>query len=120
MGVFFRSPKLTSGESALWDRAANREQAGWRTVGGRLTVTSSRVLFTANRFDAVLGGNDWATGRENVQGVGMSDRSLKGGPLTGGLRRRVRLTMTDGSDELFVVKKPDETAAELSRLLSGG
>ena len=80
-------------------------------------MTSTRVLFTANRFDAVLGGKDWATSRENVRNIAVSGRSLRGGPLTGGIRRRVRLTMADGSDELFVVTNPDETAKELSRLL---
>ena len=109
---------LDPGESVVWDAAANREQAGWRAVGGRLTLTTTRLLFTANRFDAVLGGRDWVARRQGVQAVGVSGRSLKGGPFSGGIRRRLHLTLADGSEELFVVRSPDETAAELSRLLA--
>ena len=57
MGLFFRSPNLQKHERIRWRRAANHEQAGVAR-GGRLFLTSRRLVFTANRFEARLGAQD--------------------------------------------------------------
>jgi hypothetical protein len=91
MGIWFRSPKLLPGESVLWDSAANHDQAD-RAVGGKMTLTSERLTFTANRMEARMGGRDWAAPRSALVGFAVADRALKEA-LGGGLRRRLRVNL---------------------------
>lgn len=112
------SPALRDGEVVMWNRAANREQGG-RAVGGRLRLTTHRLIFTANRLDRRTRGRDWQTLRENLAGADVAGRTLANGPFSGGSRRRLEITLADGSQELFVVWRPDHDAAALARLLDG-
>lgn len=113
MGLWFRSPILQKGERLVWSVAANHDQAD-RAVGGKLFVTSQRLVFTANRIEARMRGIDWETPLETVSDCAVADRELKKA-LAGGMRRRLRLVLTDGSEELFVVKDAEEAAKEIRR-----
>ena len=115
--LWFRSPQLEPDETIAWSVAANRQQGG-RAVGGQLTLTSSRLIFTANRMDAALAGDDWSVPREAVNDSTVSQITLAGGPFTGGLRRRLRVELPGGIHELFVVRDPAQASSRLTELLA--
>jgi len=115
VSIWFREPPLQAGERVLWSAGANRDQGG-RAVGGKLYVTAERLLFVANRMDHRMWELDWEVDCDLVTGYGVADRSLARGPFSGGMRRRLRVALADGTEEFFVVKDPDATAAALSTL----
>jgi hypothetical protein len=94
---------------------ANRVQ-GNVTFGGHLVATRSRLAFTPTPDNQELGGHHWSTELSNVKEVGTKARTW--GLKDGGIRTRLRITMNDGHDELFVVYKAGRAAAELSSLLA--
>jgi hypothetical protein len=100
MGIFIAKPDLDEAETATWQRLANRTQ-GNRAVGGRLYLTATRLLFEPNRVDARTGGHQWTAPLADIIAVGTEPRD--GNPMSGGLRERLRLTLADGSAELFVI-----------------
>jgi len=105
-------PSLNDGESIAIEFAANRTQ-GWRAVGGKVWLTSSRVLFVPNAVDTSTGGKGFECGRGAVSGVDVAPATLAGVPFSGGLRRRLRLRLLDGSEELFVVDGADALCARI-------
>jgi hypothetical protein len=94
---------------------ANRVQ-GNVTFGGHLVATRSRLAFTPTPDNQELGGHRWSTELSNVKEVGTKARTW--GLKDGGIRTRLRITMNDGHDELFVVSAARRAAAELSSLLA--
>jgi len=103
MGVWIRSPALEPTETVVWSRAANRTQSAQRAVGGRLFLTTSRLLFEPNRVDAATGGASWSAPLSDVQTVGTT--APDGNPRSGGLRTRLRVDLANGQAELFVVNQ---------------
>jgi hypothetical protein len=101
-------------DKVLHSYGANRA-LGWRTVGGQLEFTRSRVRFTPHRANP---GQVWATELRTVRAVEKSPRTY--GIFNGGLRERLRLTMADGSSEIFVVLKLDQVIAEVEPLVAAG
>lgn len=118
MGLFFRSPKLQKNERVIFHLAANHEQADVAR-GGRLSLTSRRLVFTANRFDHRMGGQDWGTPLDTIEDFAVADRAVREA-LAGGLRRRLRVVLADGSEELFVVRDADKATQRLRQLVSDG
>jgi hypothetical protein len=117
VSLWFRTPRLGEGERVLWEVAANRQQ-GSRAVGGKLAATSSsRLVFTPNRVESLLGGREWSLSYERIKGCDIADRTLRGGPFSGGVRRRLRLSLTDSTEELFVVNNAGQIVSTLSDLL---
>jgi len=106
MGIFGGKPRLDQAEAVVWQQLANRTQSAGRAVGGRLFLTSTRLLFEPNRVDAATGGENWSAPLTDIKSVGKQSRD--GNPLSGGLRDRLRLTLADGSAELFVVNRLDK------------
>jgi hypothetical protein len=100
MGIFVRSPQLSGAESVLWKKAANRTQGG-RSVGGRLYLTDTRLIFQPNRFDAVTKGHPWSVPLAGIESV--STEAPDGSPFSGGLRTRLRLDLSDGDSAFFVI-----------------
>lgn len=100
-------------------RVVVQERASWASGlarGGTLVVTTRRVIFEPNSMEAALKLRkrtwDWST----VRAVEVAPRGLN---LAGGaVRRRLRLLMTDGSAELFVVHRPDELKDRLASLIA--
>ena len=106
MGMWVPDPVLEPGEQVLLEKAANHTQ-GRRAVGGQLVITDRALRFKANRVDRISGGHDLDLRREEVRSVGIADRSLEGGPFTGGARRRLEVRTASGP-ELFVVNGLEE------------
>ena len=115
MGLWLRSPTLHAGEIVLWRLKANMDQNGLAR-GGLLTVTSARIIFTPNRLDKRMGGRDWSVASGEIRGCEAADRVPKS-VLAGGLRRRLRIMLEDGAQELFVVRDAGQAAGRLSELL---
>ena len=99
-------PTLEESEEISSAINANHTQGG-RAVGGRLFVTNLNLRFVANRFDRFTGGRDSVLPRAEVRSVEVAARSMKGGPFSGGLRRRLHV-VAKGGGELFVVNFTDE------------
>jgi hypothetical protein len=93
----------------------NRTQDG-QNFGGHLVATRSRIIFTPTPRNEELGGHRWGASLASVREVGTKARTWN--PRDGGLRKRLRLTMEDGHDELFVVTNVARAVAELSSLLA--
>jgi hypothetical protein len=112
-GLWFWTPELAPGEVVRWSRAANRAQSRWRSVGGKLYLSSSRLIFQPNRLDAVFGGKPWMVAASDIVSVGVEPRTTS----PQGLRRRLRVEGRMGSTDLFNLRSPDEAAEELRSLL---
>jgi len=74
-------------------------------------VTKSRVLFEPNSHEASIGlaKNEWS--REELASADLATRGWN--PIAGALRRRLRLTLRDGTVLLFVVEDPSSIIPEL-------
>jgi hypothetical protein len=95
-----------------------QERASWVAGvarGGTLVITGRRVIFEPNSVEAVLGLSRHAWSRSAIATVALAPRGLN--LLGGAVRRRVRLTMLDGSTELFVVNRPQELEDRLAELI---
>lgn len=111
MGFWVPRPTLDRGERVGATIFANHTQ-GARAVGGRLFVTDRNLRFVANRFDRITRGQDIAIPRGAVESIEVADRSMRSGPFSGGLRRRIHVVTSDGG-ELFVVNKAELVAERL-------
>ena len=86
--------------------------------GGHLVATHSRLVFTPTPENEQLGGRAWSAPLTDVQAVGTKPRTWN--LRDRGLRTRLRVTMRDGHDELFVVSNVHRAVEELSGLLGNG
>jgi len=100
------------GEVVVSRRWANRTQSRFRAAGGRLYLTSHRVLFRPHVVDAALAGEYWHAPLTSIAEVGKQKPTLRGS-MSGGLRTRLRITVHDGTTELFVVNKLDRVLREI-------
>ncbi|MFC7343256.1 hypothetical protein [Saccharopolyspora griseoalba] len=100
------------GEVVVSRRWANRNQHKARAVGGRFYVTNLRIVFCPHAVDAALAGEYWWTPLSEVTDVGKEKRNLRQ-IYSGGLRTRLKITLVDGSAELFVVNKLDAVIDEI-------
>lgn len=61
----------------LFDSAANTFK-GWRSIGGRVTVTDQRLLFTPNRLDGLTGARRLSIERASITRVWTEDPGREG------------------------------------------
>ncbi|WP_194820343.1 hypothetical protein [Nocardia sp. XZ_19_385] len=115
MGIWLRSPKLADSETVTWKHFANHSQSRNRAIGGRLYLTQTRLLFEPNQLDGATGGRSWHAPLGAIRAVGAQEAD--GSLFNGGLRRRLRLELSDGSVELFVVNKLDEVLGILDQAI---
>lgn len=106
MGIWIRSPRLTESETVTWKQLANRSQSNKRAVGGCLHLTPSRLIFEPTHLDSLTGGRSWSTPLTTISTIGIEPRT--GQVFNGGMRDRLRLDLTDGSVEFFVLNNLDE------------
>ncbi|MFJ6200209.1 hypothetical protein [Micromonospora sp. NPDC092111] len=60
---------MNPGEQRLHQAIANQLLGPSRTLGGRLVVTDSRVVFEPNRLDRLTGGRTWQTDAQAIRKV---------------------------------------------------
>lgn len=104
-------PKLILGEDVKWrsppgivDRTGH---------GGTLYVTSARVMYLDNRLEPRRVNREWPVDDVAAISVAAPDGTL----YTGGLHRRLRMTLRDGETVLFNVSKLDSVVEQLQNLL---
>ncbi|PWK13352.1 hypothetical protein [Tumebacillus permanentifrigoris] len=94
-------------EQALWSGLANRTQNAFRSVGGKLFLTSRKLSFVAHQFDTNFWGTNWSVEIHEIKAIGLQPIDLKD-LFGGGLRKRLRVELADGSVEYFVVNQLDK------------
>jgi len=110
--------ELRDSESLISRSRANRT-VGRRSLGGRLYLTDQRLVFEPHLIDRLVSrGRVLDVVLTNVAAVDVAPRGA--GLFDGGLfRERLRVQLTDGADELFVVSSPNDLArgiAEAAKL----
>lgn len=115
VGLLIPRPELAADERIIWTKVANRV-AGKRVLGGRLFVTSSRLIFVPHRLDAAFPGSPWSIERGDVEAF-RAEYQPPIGAFNWGLRKRLIVELRAGDDEAFVVWRTENCARELSQLL---
>jgi hypothetical protein len=95
-----------------WRIRANVTSSRWRAVGGHLQVEDGRLRFEPHGFDAATGGRGVDVDLRDVHEVDVAP--LAGDVFGGGLRRRLRVRLRDGTDVLFVVSRVRQRVEELT------
>ncbi|MGC5258063.1 hypothetical protein ACPXCG_17095 [Gordonia sp. DT218] len=113
-GGWLASVEALPDERILLKYASNHTQSRRRAVGGRLFVTSDRIVFLPHRLDALTGGRQWAAMVEQVVRVSVEPKG--GDTFGGGLRDRLRVD-TDTGCALFVVNKVAQVRSEMAAAL---
>ena len=69
MSLWIPSTAIEPDEYVVFEALANNFAGGWRAIGGRVTVTNRRLLFTPNRVDGMTGGRRLAIERRDIKRV---------------------------------------------------
>lgn len=107
-------------ETVSWEKGCNRTQSSGRAVGGKMFVTNKRVLFSPHHFDAALGGEKLSIPLEAIEEVSLESpgtSGIKDRLWGGGARTRLRLDLTDGSAELFVMNGVSNAAEYIKSVI---
>ena len=111
-------PDLHPDEKFVSSYPANRTQ-GKRAVGGGLHLTTQRILFCPKAIDVRLGGHPWECPLTEISAIGVQPGRFSLLELFSGVRvERLRVDLGERV-EYFVIKNPEERAAELNALLGG-
>jgi hypothetical protein len=112
---FVEEPVLEPGERVGATFRASRTD-GVRGVPGKLWVTTTYLRFRPHLFSRGPRGHalDWRW--SEIASIDLSHRTFRKGPFAAGLRRRVRVRLIDGHEELFFVRKPHARSAQLRRI----
>ena len=101
-------------QTPTWPMLANRTQ-GLRAVGGSLHLDERSLRFEPSVFEKPLGGKPAVMPLDEIVEIGVQPGRVHPSELfSGGLRKRLAVTLSDGRRELFVVNKLD-TAVDLLR-----
>jgi hypothetical protein len=112
MGLWVRRPAMLPDEVIEWRAACNWSQ-GKNGRGGYLWLTSHALVFEPNRVDAATGGQSRRVALTDIAGVGVE---AGGSPsFSGGLRRRIRLELHDGRQELVLMNAIETRLREIER-----
>lgn len=113
-GTWFNRPVLPANEKIVAAYPANHTQ-GKRAVGGKLFLTSRRLLFVPNRFEQETGGNIWEIPIQDIQSVGRDTPNFSIMHIfSGAWRSRLSISTGLGQGEFFVVNRLDKVIAELN------
>lgn len=110
--AFIEPVQLSEGEHVVDAWLANRTQNQARAVGGRLTLTNQRLVFTPHALELALGGRHWESPLDLIRNVSISPhRRVMAELFSGGWRRRLAIESVDDSVELYVVNRAEELVA---------
>jgi hypothetical protein len=116
MGLFVPRPKLENGEQLIFKFVANHSR-GNRAVGGRVFVTNRRLVFSPNIVDRMTLQKEWHWPSDAIEEVGVADPTTEL-LFSGGMRRRLRVRLNNGAEELFVVNHVEEVVPRLTEVVS--
>ena len=106
MDIVFKSLQLRDSETF-----ANRSQ-GRRSVGGRLYLTNTRLIFQPHRMDSALKGRSWSSMLDQIREVAI-DLPV-GSHFAGGMRTRL-LIRTEAETDLFVVNHVEAAVDQIKQ-----
>jgi hypothetical protein len=111
-----RAPEL--GTDEVPDRQWNANHTrGQMAVGGRLWLTTSRLVFVPNVFErGVMRRSEWSCRLADVTDVGVASRGIH--PFNGAWRRRLVVHHSDGAG-LFVVNHVEDVVGVIRQALTG-
>lgn len=95
---------LEPGERVLDGWFANHTQHAQRATGGRMWLTDRRLHFEPHGVDRALAGKTWSVPLREIAEVGTTPVDLRHF-FGGGLRRRLRVVLRDGSEWYFVLNR---------------
>jgi hypothetical protein len=109
---FVEEPVLEPGEKVGAAFRASRTD-GVRAVPGKLWVTTTHLRFRPHLLSRGPRGHaeDWRW--SEITAIDLAHRTFRKGPFAAGLRRRVRVRLTDNHVELFFVRKAHARADQL-------
>ena len=117
--IWFNQPDLIDSEMIILAYPANHTQNGWRAVGGKLSVTNFRIIFTPNKIDRNFGGGSLEIGRQQIDRLFVKDRILSFKELfSGGLVARLGVKLKDDTEYLFVVSGLEQAKQEIEVALA--
>jgi hypothetical protein len=109
MGLWFPCASTEPDERVTFEAAANLFQ-GRRTVGGKVTVTNRRLLFTPNRLDGVTGGRGLVVNQADIRKVwtaAAGGSAVRQRGIGASLRPQVGVDHARGRS-FIVVRRPDQ------------
>ena len=107
MGIWFPSVALANGEQVRYRAAANSFR-GRRSIGGQITITDQRLIFTPNRLDGLTGGRRRAISLDEIRSVQTLDpgrQAVKERGLAAAIHPQIEIN--DGTDSTLVVRVLD-------------
>ncbi len=102
-----------AGERLVGRYPTNHLQEG-RGRGGRLLLTSERLIFTPAGASASNGARAWQVDLQEILRADVASRGSN--PFDGSLRRRLQVTDADGHTDYFVVWHPSKLAGIVNDL----
>ena len=96
-------------ERVVWRKLANHFQPSGRAVGGRIVVTTARIIFQPHRIEQALRGKWWSIDLDSVTSLGVAAPGV--GPVA--VRSTLWISGDNGSDDYFVAGHAEEVAARL-------
>lgn len=110
---------LEPGEQVVESWFANHTQHAQRATGGRLYLTDRRLTFEPHGLDRALAGKTWSVPLKQIVEVGTTPVDLRHF-FGGGLRRRLKVVLRDGSEWYFVLNKLNARVETIRAALPGG
>jgi len=107
MGIWFPSVGLANGEQVRYQAAANSFR-GRRSIGGQITLTDQRLIFTPNRLDGLTGGHRRAISLNEIRGTETLEpgrQAVKKRGFAAAIRPQIEIS--DGTDSTLVVTVRD-------------
>ena len=115
---WFNMPILTEGEDLQFEILANHTQSK-RAVGGKIFVTSERLLFAPNRLDSLTGGLTVDIAISTVLGATKSPPVYSLSEMfSGAFRSRLCLHTERDGDRFFVVNQLEKTIQRFGEYLA--
>jgi hypothetical protein len=114
MGFWFPRPATAPDEDVLYEAVANTF-VGRRSVGGKVTVTEKRLLFTPNRLDGATGARRIDITRSEIGRVWLEEpggTAVRERGLGAAVRRQVGVEH-NGAQVFFTLGNPDALAKSL-------
>jgi hypothetical protein len=118
VGVWFRDLRLLPDERLVWQVACNWQQRG-TARGGRLGRTPRALIFEPSRLDGLMGAGSRRIPLTDILSVGIESAGGRGSLLGGGIRRRMRLTLTNGVQELLLLNGLDSRIHDVEAAIRG-
>lgn len=105
-GLSVDAPDFAPDETVAWEARANRFQARFRSIGGRIYLTNRNLVFAPNRFEKKVAGQAWSAPLADLE------RAFVKGPM-----KTVRVVSRTGAEERFVIWPREKSAERIDQAI---